>query len=75
MTATEYAKRELSKYLRLMTGCIGAIDTVTEDDKNLFREEFTIDVKEGKGVIRANRPRTRCEAKVWGFCVLRQAMF
>ncbi len=75
MNATEYAKRELNKYLRLMTNCDGGIAVEAGDDTDLFREEFIIDVKEGKGVIRANRPRTRCEAKVWGFCVLRQAMF
>ena len=57
MNATEYAKRELNKYLRLMTNCDGGIAVEAGDDTDLFREEFIIDVKEGKGVIRANRPR------------------
>lgn len=57
MTTMELCRRELAAYLRRMTGEEGDIALYAGEDNDLFREHYIIDVTEGKGSIRANRPR------------------
>ncbi len=57
MTTSELCERELASYLCRMTGSAGDIELFHGIDPSPFDEHYIIDVKEGKGSIRANRPR------------------
>jgi len=52
-------KRELSSYMRRITGEEGCIELIVQKDEasSLFDERYVINVTEGRGSIKANRPR------------------